>query len=139
MKAGKKTRKTVATETRQSADGASPNHWREGRNRVEKSELVRETLLWATAEVVGEVGYAAASITRITQKAGVAQGTFYNYFATRQEILDTLLPDVGEKMRQHIRERALGGHGFRSEEHTSALQSLIRTSYAVSCSNEHKR
>src|SRR3546814_18555051 len=117
MKAGKKSRKTVATETRQSADGASPNHWREGRNRVEKSALVRETLLWAAAEVVGEVGYAAASITRITQKAGVAPGPFYNSFAPRQEILAPLLLDSGANMRQHIREDALCSHGLATLAH----------------------
>ncbi len=98
-----------------------PGHWREGRNRLEKSERVRDTLLWAAAEVVGEVGYAAASITRITQKAGVAQGTFYNYFETRQDILDTLLPDLGEKMQQHIRKSALGAGSFAELERRGFL------------------
>lgn len=98
-----------------------PEHWRRGRNRVEKSELIRNALLQAAAEVVGDLGYAEASITRITQKAGVAQGTFYNYFETRQDILDELLPALGAKMQRHVKDCALGGHSFAELEQRGFL------------------
>jgi AcrR family transcriptional regulator len=94
----------------------TPDNWRNGRNRVEKSELIRNALLQAAAEVVGELGYAEASITRITQRAGVAQGTFYNYFETRQDILDELLPTLGTKMQRHVKNCALGGRNFAELE-----------------------
>src|SRR5690606_32958952 len=74
--------------------------------RVEKSEAIRESLLNAAVEVVGEVGYANASIALITQKAGVGQGTFYNYFGSRQEILDALLPSLGQDMLAHVKKCA---------------------------------
>lgn len=93
--------------------------WRSGRNRVEKSELIRDALLHAAAEVVGEVGYANASIALITRKAGVALGTFYNYFASRQDILDALLPSLGAQMRAHVRERARVGRDFHEREELS--------------------
>lgn len=80
--------------------------------RLEKSEAIREALLRAAVEVVGDVGYADASIALITQKAGVGQGTFYNYFASRQEILDALLPAMGRQMMLHVKRKALGGHSF---------------------------
>ena len=51
--------------------------------RMSREEKARETyrlLLEAAAQVVGTDGYADASISKITQLAGVAQGTFYNYF-----------------------------------------------------------
>jgi AcrR family transcriptional regulator len=83
---------------------------------VEKSELLRDALLRAAAEIVGEVGYANASIALITARAGVAQGTFYNYFESRQDVLDELLPTLGEKMLAHIRERARSGDGFADIE-----------------------
>lgn len=88
---------------------------RSGR-RLEKSEATRESLLKAAAEVVGEVGYANASIVLITQRAGVAQGTFYNYFESRQEILDALLPALGRNMLTYIKKGALGGHSFAELE-----------------------
>jgi AcrR family transcriptional regulator len=85
--------------------------------REEKSERIRKELFRAAAEIVGEVGYAGASITLITQRAGVAQGTFYNYFESRQDVLDKLLPELGEQMRRHIREAALQApHNFAELE-----------------------
>src|SRR3546814_4567310 len=47
--------------------------------------------------------------------------------------------DSPEGMRR-FRERVTETAGFRSEEHTSELQSLMRTSYAVFClkKNKHK-
>ena len=40
--------------------------------------------------IVGELGYAGASVALITARADVAQGTFYNYFESRQDLLDQL-------------------------------------------------
>lgn len=93
--------------------------WRSAGSRAEKAELIREALIRAAIEVVGEVGYADASIALITQRAGVAQGTFYNYFASRQDILDQLLPEVGRRMLAHVRDRALGGASFAELEERS--------------------
>ncbi len=71
-------------------------------SREEKARETRRLLLEAAAEVVGNDGYAEASIAKITQLAGVAQGTFYNYFDSRQDILDKLLPYMGREMLDHI-------------------------------------
>jgi AcrR family transcriptional regulator len=89
--------------------------WRRG-SRLEKSELLRHALLEAAAAVVGEVGYANASIALITARVGVAQGTFYNYFDSRQDILDKLLPTLGEKMLAHIKQCASGGRNYTEIE-----------------------
>ena len=39
------------------------------------------------------------------KQAGVAQGTFYNHFENRQELLDQLLPKIGIDMVRFIRDR----------------------------------
>jgi AcrR family transcriptional regulator len=70
--------------------------------REEKSEQIKHLLIDAAAEVVGKYGYAEASVGRITEAAKVAQGTFYNYFETRQDIFDLLPPRYAEKMLQYI-------------------------------------
>ncbi len=76
-------------------------------NRAEKAEATRNALFEAAIEVVGEHGYAGTSIARITERAGVAQGTFYNYFESRQDLLDQLLPAISQRLHIHIRERVL--------------------------------
>lgn len=76
-------------------------------SRAEKAEATRNALFEAAIEVVGEHGYAGTSIARITERAGVAQGTFYNYFESRQDLLDQLLPAISQRLHIHIRERVL--------------------------------
>lgn len=90
--------------------------WREGGTRDERGMLIREALFRAATEVVGELGYEQASISRITQRAGVAQGTFYNHFESRQDILDQLLPAVGRQMIEHVRQCARGGGNVYERE-----------------------
>jgi AcrR family transcriptional regulator len=90
----------------QLAGGARPNAQRRSRQtRAERSETIRRALFHAAAEVVGEVGYADAPISRITARANVAQGTFYNYFQSRQDLFDQLLPSLGSSMLAFIKER----------------------------------
>jgi len=108
--------------------GGAGDGWRQGRTRGEKSELIRDALFRAAAEVVGEVGYAGASVSLITRTAGVGQGTFYNYFESRQDLLDQLLPALGARMRARVREQARGGTGFAEREERSfrAFFSFLR-------------
>ena len=73
--------------------------------RSERNEEVRQRLFEAAAKIVGKHGYAEASVSRITALAGYAQGTFYNHFASRQELLDQLLPAMGVQMVRFIRDR----------------------------------
>jgi AcrR family transcriptional regulator len=73
--------------------------------RAAKSDEIRRALFAAAATVVGKHGYEGASIAAITKLAGVANGTFYNYFETRQALFDQLLPAVGDQLLEHIRSR----------------------------------
>ena len=76
--------------------------------RSEKAEANRQALLRAAAELVGEVGYEATSIARITERAGLAQGTFYRHFESRQAMFDMLLPNMGEDLLASLRDRVHG-------------------------------
>ncbi len=58
--------------------------------------------------MVGEVGYSAAMVSTITRRAGVAQGTFYNYFNSRQDLFDQLLPSMSNEMLDFIKKRSAG-------------------------------
>src|SRR5438270_12661606 len=78
------------------------------KKRQTKSEQTRERVLVAAAKVVGSVGYAKASITRITSEAKLAAGGFYYYFKTRDELFNELLPALGQEMVAFITERLHG-------------------------------
>jgi AcrR family transcriptional regulator len=71
--------------------------------RAANAESIRRDLLEAAEIVVGKNGYADASIARITKIAGVAGGTFYLYFPSRQALFDQLLPTLGARLAEFIR------------------------------------
>lgn len=70
--------------------------------REEKAAATREAIFRAAAKVVGQRGYAKASIARIAEQAGVSHGLIYQYFRDQQDLFDQLLPHVGEEMLRHI-------------------------------------
>lgn len=90
--------------------------WREADSRDERGRLIREALFKAAAEIVGDVGYEQASVAMITQRAGVAHGTFYNHFGSRQDIFDELLPAIGKEMLEHVQESARTGRDLIEKE-----------------------
>lgn len=67
-----------------------------------RGQRTRERILLAAEEVFGEMGYEPASITAITQHAGVAQGTFYVYFPSKHAIFVELIKDFGVRVRSAI-------------------------------------
>jgi len=61
----------------------------------ERRERTRAKLLAAAAQVLAEHGEQKATIDDFIQAAGVARGTFYNYYQTRGQILDDLWAEIG--------------------------------------------
>jgi len=79
-----------------------------------KGARTRRRLLEAAEEVFADLGYHDASIVRITEAAGVAQGTFYLYFSSKQAIFDELVEDLNRRLRHEISQTAAPG-GSRLE------------------------
>ncbi|MFB9267764.1 TetR/AcrR family transcriptional regulator [Bradyrhizobium erythrophlei] len=57
----------------------------------------------ATALIIAESGFSAATISRITDRAGIALGTFYNYFDSPEVIFAELVVDYGRRLRDSVR------------------------------------
>lgn len=57
---------------------------------VKKPEERRWELIHAATELFSEHGYEKTSVNDIIQKIGVAKGTFYHYFKSKEEIADFL-------------------------------------------------
>ena len=70
--------------------------------RAERNDRTRAALISAATEIVGEHGFEEASIARITERVGIAQGTFYNHFSSRKDLLDLLLPSLTREMMSEI-------------------------------------
>jgi len=74
-----------------------------------KGARTRRRLLQAAEQVFAELGYHDASIVKITEAAGVAQGTFYLYFSGKQEIFDVLVEDLNTRLRHAMSQASARG------------------------------
>lgn len=59
-------------------------------------------LLDAAQEEFGSKGFHEASVAGITTAAGTAQGTFYIYFKSKEELFRTLVFDLGRRLRDFL-------------------------------------
>ncbi len=59
----------------------------------------RERLIASFTHLVGEVGYSGATITAVTEGAGVASRTFYKYFETIEDVCIAAFEKAAEDLR----------------------------------------
>ena len=67
---------------------------------VRKREKTRARLLEAAKRVMAGKGVEGTTIAEIAAAADVAPGTFYNYFTTREEILEAVAGSLVEEFRR---------------------------------------
>jgi AcrR family transcriptional regulator len=72
--------------------------------RTERGRRTLRKLIDAAAAEFGERGYHDAAITGITQRAGVALGSFYTYFGSKEEVFRALVREMSRATRAHLAE-----------------------------------
>lgn len=97
----------------------------DGRALSQRGERTREALLAAAEEVFGDLDYHGASIVKITQAAGVAQGTFYRYFTSKEAVFDELVTDLNSRVRRAMSEGAERGR-TRAEAERYGFEAYFR-------------
>lgn len=73
-----------------------------------KRERTRAALLDAAVQVVAEKGLEAAKISDITTAAGLANGTFYNHFTDKDEILREASYGIAAEVARQLDEEMRG-------------------------------
>jgi AcrR family transcriptional regulator len=72
--------------------------------RTDRGRKTLRRLLEAAAAEFGERGYHEAAINGITHRAGVALGTFYTYFDSKEAVFRALVRDMSRATRAHVAE-----------------------------------
>src|SRR5213082_1038159 len=70
--------------------------------RTPRGERTLRKILDAAREEFGERGFSDSSIVGITQRAGVALGTFYTYFDSKESVFQALVSDMSALLRAHV-------------------------------------
>jgi AcrR family transcriptional regulator len=76
--------------------------------KTSRGRKTRRKILDAAEVEFGEKGFHAASISGITYRAGVALGTFYTYFESKDEIFKALVAYMSRRTHEWIAERVAG-------------------------------
>jgi AcrR family transcriptional regulator len=90
-----------------------------------RGERTRRRLLEAAERIFAEVGYHDASIVKITEAAGVGQGTFYLYFASKKQVFDEVVLDLNTRVRHAMTEASAAGK-TRSERELLGFGAFFR-------------
>jgi AcrR family transcriptional regulator len=73
--------------------------------KTQRGVKTRNKLLQAAEIEFGDKGFHEAAISSITYRAGVALGSFYTYFDSKEEIFRALVHYMSERTRQWVAER----------------------------------
>lgn len=65
----------------------------------------RQAILDAARQVFGELGYDVATVRDIIRRTGLASGTFYNYYKSKEEVFEALADDGARRFRPILREQ----------------------------------
>jgi AcrR family transcriptional regulator len=76
------------------SDGKAP--------RTARGERTLRKILDAARVEFGERGFSDSSIVGITQRAGVALGTFYTYFDSKEALFQALVRDMSAQVRDNV-------------------------------------
>src|SRR3546814_1098206 len=91
--------------------------------REERKTQRRASILEVARRSFFEKGYAATTMSGIAATLGGSKSTLWRYFSSKEELFAAVLDDATAEFKRELGE-------LRSEEHTSELQSQMRTSYA---------
>jgi AcrR family transcriptional regulator len=119
------------------------------RELTERGLRTRGRLLAAAEVVFLAHGFHDASVVKITERAGVSQGTFYLYFESKQQLFEELVTDLNRRVRKAMSDGAAKGRSrmeseilgfkafFRFTAQHPALYRVIRQAELVSPAAQH--
>src|SRR5476649_1413896 len=89
-------------------------HLLAGGKREQTKVANRQSILDAAREVFGELGYETATVRDIIRRTGLAAGTFYNYYRSKEEVFAALADDGARRFRPILHAEFLRAKDFES-------------------------
>ncbi|KKB38080.1 TetR family transcriptional regulator [Bacillus thermotolerans] len=86
----------------------------------------REKILAAAIEVFSESGIEKAKISDVVKRAGVAQGTFYLYFSSKQSLVPAIAEQLLKEQFAYIKQQITPETRFEDQ-----IQSMVEATFTV--------
>ncbi len=93
--------------------------------RTERGRRTLRAILDAAAAEFGERGFAGASISRITARAGVALGSFYTYYPSKEDGFRAVVRDLSDAVKTAVAPHVAAAPDALSAEE-AALAAFLR-------------
>jgi AcrR family transcriptional regulator len=94
--------------------------------RTERGRRTLRKLLDAAAVEFGEKGFHEASVSSITRRAGVALGSFYTYFDSKDAVFRALVRDMSSRVRDEVAPAMRAVRGQIAAERAAQLISAMQ-------------
>jgi AcrR family transcriptional regulator len=92
--------------------------------RTERGRRTLRALLDAAAAEFGEKGFHESSVVSITSRAGVALGSFYTYFDSKETLFRALVKHMSGQVRDHVAP-LVAGEGDQLERERRGLTAFL--------------
>lgn len=89
-----------------------------------RGERTRMRILKSAEDAFGRLGFHGAGIVDITRGAGIAQGTFYCHFPSKEATLRELVRQLGRDLRRFVAQR-VAGSSDRLEAEERGLRAFL--------------
>jgi len=80
--------------------------------REETKASNRQAIIDAARRVFAELGYGATTVRDIIRATDLASGTFYNYFKSKEEVLQALRDETALRVRPRLRAERIRARNF---------------------------
>lgn len=70
-----------------------------------KRERTRSCIIQAAISIIADKGLPGTSIDELMSHTGMARGTFYNYFQTREQLLSDVIEEIRDQFHQAVMEK----------------------------------
>lgn len=93
----------------------------------DERQRINAKIMTISKNLFSENGFQKTSIAKITQRAGIAQGTFYNFFQSKEALYFKILEEEEQKFHTKMLEIIETNEGSPKTVITSLLEKVVAT------------
>ena len=92
----------------------------------EQKQDIAAKLLQAGSDLAGSVGFKEMTVAQVAKKAGIATGTFYHFYRSKEEFAVALINDMEERSFDALKSRIANGECIPVEEFLKYYREFFR-------------